>query len=236
MLIESRLEIGQALPEVGVLLLEVRNLLLLEGDDGQERTEKLPHGQWGGGPVLGENIRWWRLQIHRESMPGVGAAVKSAGSDRARRAHEGYCNTDAYSHQEQTLAQTLSNHQMAPVYRKHRSEGSWDIRAALPPHQRQIHHRQRRPILHRPGVVAGAAVAVPIHWPFGAALVGGEGRTAASDKIVPPLASAASNAASVQLAGVPLPTTPPACIGRTLGTSSSAATSAQALRLRVRDR
>ena len=85
MLIEPHLDIGHAPPEVGVLLLEVRNLLLLEGDDGQERTEKLPHGQWGCGPVLGENTRWWRLQIHRESMPGVGATVKSAGSDHARR-------------------------------------------------------------------------------------------------------------------------------------------------------
>jgi hypothetical protein len=83
MLIEPRFESGHMLPEIHILLLELRNLLLLERNDRQQRSEKLPHCQWGCGPVLGENTRWWRLQIHRGSMLGVGAAVKSAGSDRA---------------------------------------------------------------------------------------------------------------------------------------------------------
>ena len=84
MLVEPRIEIADALAELRVLLLELRDLLLLECDDGQHGTEELPHRQWGCGPVLGANTRWWRLQIHGRSMLGVGAAVKSAGSDRVR--------------------------------------------------------------------------------------------------------------------------------------------------------
>ena len=79
MLIEPCSEIGHLLPESRVLLLEVRQLLLLERDDRQHRSKALPHRQWGCGPVGGANIRWWRLQIDGRSMLGVGAAVKSAG-------------------------------------------------------------------------------------------------------------------------------------------------------------
>jgi hypothetical protein len=84
MLIEPRFEVGHPLLKICVLLLEVRKLLLLECEDCQQRVEELSHRQWSGGPILGANPSWWRLQIHRRSMRGIGAAVKSVGSDRVR--------------------------------------------------------------------------------------------------------------------------------------------------------
>jgi hypothetical protein len=84
MLAEAGFEVRHSLLQRRVGLLELGQLLLLERDDREERSEELPHRQWGGGPALGKNPSWWRLQIHRRSMRGVGAAVKSAGSDRVR--------------------------------------------------------------------------------------------------------------------------------------------------------
>ena len=66
MLVEAGFEVGHPLPESGILLLELRKLLLLEREDRQQRTEELPHRQRGGGPVLGANTRiGGNSQIHR---------------------------------------------------------------------------------------------------------------------------------------------------------------------------
>src|SRR5262245_31753899 len=81
MLLEAGFQLSHSLVQIGIFLLELRELLLLERDKRQQRSEELPHGWWGGGPILGKNTTWWRLQIHRRSMRGVEAAVKSAASD-----------------------------------------------------------------------------------------------------------------------------------------------------------
>jgi hypothetical protein len=80
MLIETGFELTQALSESGIVLLKLGNLLLLESNDGQKRTNEVPNCHWSGRPVLRSNAVGWCLLVHAASMPSDAAAVKSGSA------------------------------------------------------------------------------------------------------------------------------------------------------------
>lgn len=75
MLVEPRFEIGQALTESGVLLLELHDHLLVLGQNGEQGAHDLTNRWRRGSPVCRSNPWWW-LALHAASMPGFGMLVK----------------------------------------------------------------------------------------------------------------------------------------------------------------
>jgi hypothetical protein len=69
MLVQARLEIGEACLELG-------KLLLVLGNNRQQRYEGVLHEGWCGGPLVGRDTIWWRQIVHAASMLGVGVTVK----------------------------------------------------------------------------------------------------------------------------------------------------------------
>jgi hypothetical protein len=53
-------------------------LLLLERHHGAGGQEEVLHRERRGSPIFRRNPRRWRARVHRSSMLGVSAAVKSA--------------------------------------------------------------------------------------------------------------------------------------------------------------
>ena len=75
MLAEASFEVGNALLECDVSLLELGNLLLLELDGEQAGADEGAHRGRRGGPIGVPNSCWWRISIHSQSIPAVTQAV-----------------------------------------------------------------------------------------------------------------------------------------------------------------
>ena len=71
MLVEPRFQIGHARGQL-------HNLLLLERHHGEGGQQEVLHRQRRSSPLFRRNPRRWRARVHKSSMPGVSAAVKSA--------------------------------------------------------------------------------------------------------------------------------------------------------------
>ena len=63
MLVEARVEIGEVCLELG-------KLVLLLGEDSEERANELSDGDGRRGPLLSGNSRRWRLVLHSHKYAG----------------------------------------------------------------------------------------------------------------------------------------------------------------------
>ena len=81
MLVEAGFKLTLAMEQVG-------EVLLIGGSHCHEGSKCSLHRVRRGCPILGRNVEWWLLLVHRPSMPAAPQPVKSCRSLRTQQPRE----------------------------------------------------------------------------------------------------------------------------------------------------